>query len=59
MKSLIGFILAAPLWFALLIIVNSLYIKFVSYYGPEIRVGYWAGVAVAGFAVAICIQWSS
>jgi len=52
MKLLIGFIAAAPIWFAILILMNSMYMKVVDCFGPHIRVGYWLGISIASFSAA-------
>ena len=53
MKFLIGFIFAAPMWFVLLITANALYLTVIGWFGPEVRIGYWFGVAIAGFSAAV------
>ena len=55
MKFLIGFIFAAPLWFAFLMTMNYWYLKGIDCFGPDIRVGYWTGVSIAGLTSAFLI----
>jgi len=56
MKYLLGFVLSAPIWFVMLIITNTIYIKAGNYFGPETQVGYWLGIAFAGMAGGAFIQ---